>query len=108
MMINPLLLAKKRKGFFEEISEDIERTLSPFTYPILEVMNQFNVHVGGTLYDAAVRAPYYIGSTSYENFKNMIESVDNPNVDFEWEAGQQLNMPEVFKNQAFVSDPDTG
>ena len=96
----------RNKGFFEEVSEDIERTLSPFTYPMLEVMNAFNTHVGGTLYDAAVRAPYLIGSTGYENFKNMIESVDNRYVDFEWEAGQNLTIPEVLKNQSYVSDPE--
>lgn len=95
----------RNKGFFEEVGEDIERTLSPFTYPVLEVMNAFNTHVGGTLYDAAVRAPYLIGSTGYENVKNMVEAVD-PEVDFVWEAGQNLTIPEVFKNQSYVSDPD--
>jgi hypothetical protein len=96
----------RNKGFFEEVGEDIERTLSPFTYPVLEVMNAFNTHVGGTLYDAAVRAPYLIGSTGYENIKNMVQAVDNRYVDFEWEGGQNLTIPEVFKNQSYVSDPD--
>jgi hypothetical protein len=96
----------RNKGFFEEVGEDIERTLSPFTYPVLEVMNAFNTHVGGTLYDAAVRAPYLIGSTGYENIKNMVQAVDSSDIDFEWEAGQNLTIPEVFKNQSYVSDPD--
>jgi len=96
----------RNKGFFEEVGEDIERTLSPFTYPVLEVMNAFNTHVGGTLYDAAVRAPYLIGSTGYENIKNMVQAVDSSDIDFEWEAGQNLTIPEVLKNQSYVSDPD--
>lgn len=96
----------RNKGFFEEVGEDIERTLSPFTYPVLEVMNAFNTHVGGTLYDAAVRAPYLIGSTGYENIKNMVQAVDSADIDFEWEAGQNLTIPEVLKNQSYVSDPD--
>ena len=95
----------RNKGFFEEVSEDIERTLSPFTYPMLEVMNRVNTAVGGTMYDVAVRAPYLFGSTGYENIKNMVEAVD-PEVDFEWEAGQNLTIPEVLKNQSYVSDPE--
>jgi len=95
----------RNKGFFEEVSEDVERTLSPFTYPMLEVMNRINTAVGGTMYDVAVRAPYLFGSTGYENIKNMVEAVD-PEVDFEWEAGQNLTIPEVFKNQSYVSDPE--
>ena len=94
-----------RKGFFEEVSEDIARTLSPFTYPILEVMNTINTNVYGTLYDAAVRAPYLIGTTTYENIKNMVEAVDS-DVDFAWEAGRNLTIPEVLKNQTFVNDPE--
>jgi len=95
----------RRKGFFEEVSEDVSRTLSPFTYPILEVMNTINTNVYGTLYDAAVRAPYLIGTTTYENIKNMVEAVDS-DVDFEWEAGRNLTIPEVLKNQTFVNDPE--
>ena len=95
----------RNKGFFEEVNEDIERTLSPFTYPMLEVMNRVNTAVGGTMYDVAVRAPYLFGSTGYENIKNMVEAVD-PEVDFKWEAGQNLTIPEVLKNQSYVSDPE--
>lgn len=95
----------RNKGFFEEVGEDVARTLSPFTYPMLEVMNTINTNVGGTMYDVAVRAPYLFGSTGYENIKNMVEAVD-PDVDFEWEGGQNLTIPEVFKNQSYVSDPE--
>ena len=62
----------RNKGFFEEVGEDVARTLSPFTYPMLEVMNTINTNVGGTMYDVAVRAPYLLGSTGYENIKNMV------------------------------------
>jgi len=95
----------RNKGFFEEVGEDVARTLSPFTYPVLEVMNTINTNVGGTMYDVAVRAPYLFGSTGYENIKNMVEAVD-PEVDFEWEGGQNLTIPEVLKNQSYVSDPE--
>jgi hypothetical protein len=95
----------RNKGFFEEVGEDVARTLSPFAYPMLEVMNTINTNVGGAMYDVAVRAPYLFGSTGYENIKNMVEAVD-PEVDFEWEGGQNLTIPEVLKNQSYVSDPE--
>lgn len=93
------------QGFLSRLAEDVAYRVSPFLNPVWEVMDTINNVTYGTVYDAAVRAPVILGTTVYENIKNLAESSD-PEVDFEWESGTNPGIPDLLKNKTFVHDPD--
>ena len=93
------------QGFLSRLAEDVAYRVSPFLNPVWEVMDTINNVTYGTVYDAAVRAPVILGTTVYENIKNLAESSD-PEVDFEWESGTDPEIPDLLKNKTFVHDPD--